>query len=118
MLHELQSGGRLYDSAFGAHGAEPYDERLAARWLQRHRVHSRNVHRRGTVTLQPGIYYGGLSLSGNATLSSGVYIMAGGGMTFVTGNSSITNTASGGIMIYNTQDPNPSVAVPAAAPVR
>jgi hypothetical protein len=52
------------------------------------------------VTLQPGVYDGGLSISGNAavTLQPGVYIMNGGGFQ-VSGNASVTGS---GVMIYNT----------------
>lgn len=64
----------------------------------------------GTLTLQPGIYYGGLSISGNVTLASGVYIIAGGGFAFTTGNTAVTSTGEGGVTIYNTKDPNPSTS--------
>jgi Tfp pilus assembly protein PilX len=64
----------------------------------------------GNVTLQPGIYYGGLSITGTATLSSGMYIIAGGGFTFATGNTAVTSTGAGGVTIYNTQDPNPQTS--------
>jgi Tfp pilus assembly protein PilX len=64
----------------------------------------------GTVTLQPGIYYGGLSITGTATLNPGVYIIAGGGFTFATGNTAVTSTGAGGVTIYNTQDPNPQTS--------
>lgn len=64
----------------------------------------------GTVTLHPGIYYGGLQITGTATLSSGVYIIAGGGFTFATGNTAVTSTGAGGVTIYNTQDPNPQAS--------
>ena len=55
------------------------------------------------VTLQPGIYYGGIKItgSGNVTLQPGIYVMAGGGFT-VTGSGSLTGS---GIFFYNTQDP-------------
>ncbi|MDP9236393.1 MAG: Tad domain-containing protein [Chloroflexota bacterium] len=53
----------------------------------------------GTVTLQPGVYYGGLDIKSTAqvTLSPGVYIMGGGGLAVL--NSA---TLSGdGVLIYN-----------------
>ncbi len=57
----------------------------------------------GTTVLNPGVYYGGISISSNAnvTFQPGVYIMAGGGFS-VTGNGTVTGN---GIMIYNTYDP-------------
>jgi hypothetical protein len=63
----------------------------------------------GTQTLQPGIYYGGIKISGTAsvTFSPGVYIMAGGGLS-VTGSASLS---ADGSMIYNTR----SSATPPAA---
>jgi len=64
----------------------------------------------GNATLQPGIYYGGLSITGTVTLSPGVYIIAGGGFTFATGNTAVTSTGMGGVTIYNTQDPNPQTS--------
>lgn len=55
----------------------------------------------GVASLQPGVYYGGIAISGTAkvTLAAGVYIMAGGGL-------SVTNSAwltGSGVMIYNTR---------------
>jgi Tfp pilus assembly protein PilX len=66
-------------------------------------------------TLNPGIYYGGISISGATVLNPGVYIMAGSGGSGVNrvsfeGNNSnggSTTTASGGLMVYNTQNDNP-----------
>lgn len=54
----------------------------------------------GSVTLQPGVYYGGIAISSTAdvTFAAGVYIMAGGGLS-VTGGASLN---AGGVMIYNT----------------
>jgi hypothetical protein len=53
----------------------------------------------GTVTLQPGVYVGGISITGNyaVTLSPGIYYMEGGGFS-ATGNVSVTGS---GVMIYN-----------------
>ncbi len=52
-----------------------------------------------TVTLQPGVYVGGISMIGNitATLEPGIYYLQGGGFS-TTGNINITGT---GVMIYN-----------------
>ena len=54
-----------------------------------------------TATRGPGVYCGGISVTGSATLTllPGTYIMNGGG--FNVGNSGIVN-ASGGVFIYNT----------------
>src|SRR5262249_2518139 len=50
-------------------------------------------------SLQPGVYKGGISVSGtgNLTLSPGVYYMDGGGFSF-SGQGSLTGN---GVMIYN-----------------
>jgi len=55
----------------------------------------------GSQTLQPGIYYGGISISSsaNVTLAAGVYIMGGGGFS-VTGSATVTGNQ---VMIYNTR---------------
>ena len=52
-----------------------------------------------SMVIQPGRYIGGISLSGNGSLSltSGIYYMDGGGLS-LTGNGSISGT---GVMIYN-----------------
>jgi len=54
----------------------------------------------GTVTLQPGLYEGGISITGNSnvTFSAGTYILAGGGLS-VTGNSTLSGS---GVTFYNT----------------
>jgi Tfp pilus assembly protein PilX len=81
------------------------------------------VIRSGTVTLNPGTYYGGICIGGpasnecggkiggscatnsggtaNVTLNPGTYIMAGGGF-FACGSSTLS---APNVMIYNTQDP-------------
>jgi hypothetical protein len=58
------------------------------------------VNTGGGVTLQPGVYRGGISISGNAavTLAPGVYILDGGGLQ-VSGNASLTGN---GVLLYNT----------------
>jgi hypothetical protein len=68
----------------------------------------------GSATICPGTYYGGLKISGTAsvTMTAGVYYMAGGGFTVIT-SASVDGTA--GVMIYNSsgtvasQDTNPGV---------
>jgi len=50
----------------------------------------------GTITLQPGFYAGGMSLSGNVTLGSGIYYVSGGGFS-VNSNSTVSGT---GVTIY------------------
>ena len=65
-----------------------------------------------TVTLNPGIYYGGLTIRGTAIFTPGVYIIAGSytqgpnqiAFDMSTGNA---NSSGGGIMIYSTNDPEP-----------
>ncbi len=53
----------------------------------------------GTVTLQPGVYVGGISIIGNysVTLAPGIYYLQGGGLS-ENGNVSLTGS---GVMIYN-----------------
>jgi hypothetical protein len=53
----------------------------------------------GTVTLQPGVYTGGISVSSNSnvTLAPGVYYIDGGGLS-TTGNAVFT---ANGVIIYN-----------------
>jgi hypothetical protein len=52
------------------------------------------------VTLQPGLYYGGISITGNSnvTFEPGTYILAGGGLS-VTGNSTLSGT---GVTFFDT----------------
>ncbi len=52
------------------------------------------------VTLQPGLYYGGISITGNSTVTfePGTYILAGGGLS-VTGNSTLSGT---GVTFFDT----------------
>ncbi|MBI5683799.1 MAG: hypothetical protein HZC54_01840 [Verrucomicrobia bacterium] len=56
-----------------------------------------------TATLNPGIYWGGISLSGNATVTfrPGRYVLAGGGL-HISGNASASGT---NVFFYNTRDP-------------
>lgn len=58
----------------------------------------------GNKTLDPGIYIGGISVSGqgNLTLNPGIYYMQGGGFS-VTGQANIT---ANGVMIYNNPGSN------------
>ena len=53
-----------------------------------------------TVTLNPGIYCGGLNLQGTVTFNSGTYIIAGGGIT-ISSQARISDTGVGE-MFYNT----------------
>jgi Flp pilus assembly protein TadG len=54
-----------------------------------------------TVTLQPGIYKSiTVQGGGSAVFTSGIYVLAGGGMT-ISGSSTVSNT-TGGVMFYNT----------------
>ncbi len=55
-----------------------------------------------TVTLNPGIYCGGLDLKGTVTFNTGVYIIAGGGLTIDSG-AVVTDTGTGE-MFYNTSE--------------
>jgi len=66
----------------------------------------------GTVTLQPGVYYGGWQIQNNVTLvlSPGLYIFAGGGVRLNAGGSITSVQGSGGtpapVMFFNTDDPS------------
>jgi hypothetical protein len=55
-----------------------------------------------SVTLQPGVYKGGISITGGTvTLSPGIYYIEGGGLT-INGNSSTNVTDNGqGVLIFN-----------------
>jgi PilX N-terminal len=64
------------------------------------------------TTVLPGIYYGGIRVSGtNVKMTPGVYIMAGGGFSVSTGTTDVSVLGGGGplnvsgVMIYNTLDP-------------
>ena len=54
----------------------------------------------GSVTLQPGVYEGGISIQSNATvtLNPGVYYLEGGGLTI---QSSGTTVTGNGVLLYN-----------------
>lgn len=54
----------------------------------------------GTRTICPGLYYGGIALSGtaNVTMLAGIYFMGGGGFA-VTGGASVDGSA--GVMVYS-----------------
>lgn len=58
----------------------------------------------GDVTLSPGIYYGGIEILANAsvTLEPGLYVMAGGGLE-IRANATVTGQE---VCIYNTQAPD------------
>ncbi|HZT95615.1 MAG TPA: hypothetical protein VFB34_02140, partial [Chloroflexota bacterium] len=60
-------------------------------------------------TLGPGVYHGGISLSGGTyTMSPGVYVMDGGGLT-LSGGVTITGN---GVFIYNSDSASPSSCSP------
>jgi hypothetical protein len=65
-----------------------------------------------TVTLQPGVYYGGWQIQNNVTLilSPGLYIFAGGGVSLNAGSTITSVQGSGGspapVMFFNTDDPS------------
>jgi len=71
-------------------------------------AHPRTLHINGfaRVTLNPGIYYGGISISGiaNVTFSPGIYIMAGGGLK-VSGSCRVRGS---GVFFYISKDPHHS----------
>src|SRR5579863_4146512 len=58
----------------------------------------------GNANLSPGVYCGGIQITGNGTVNfaSGLYVMVGGGMTS-SGNATLIS-ASGGMTVYNTYD--------------
>jgi hypothetical protein len=70
----------------------------------------------GTVTLNPGIYYGGLTIksNANATLQPGIYVMAGGGFTVTAGSPTISGSE---VMIYSTFDPQQPTGAGACASI-
>lgn len=57
----------------------------------------------GTTTIHPGVYYGGIKITGSDTVTflPGTYVLAGGGLSF-TGTATTTGD---GVMVYNTSDP-------------
>lgn len=61
------------------------------------------------VTLDPGTYYGGWSISGSAkiTLNPGIYVLAGGGVSQTGGS---LDSASGRVLIFGTDDPTYATA--------
>jgi Tfp pilus assembly protein PilX len=55
------------------------------------------------TVLHPGIYYGGINITGtNVTMLPGIYVMAGGGFNISTGSTQVTGTD---VMIFNTNNP-------------
>jgi Tfp pilus assembly protein PilX len=53
--------------------------------------------------LQPGIYVGGIAITGGTvTMNSGVYIMKGGGFSVTSNGDVVMQTGGQGVMIYNT----------------
>ena len=53
----------------------------------------------GTTTLNPGVYTGGISITGkaNVTLNPGIYVLQGGGLN-ISGNASVSGS---GVLFYN-----------------
>ncbi|MBM3888635.1 MAG: hypothetical protein FJ388_05860 [Verrucomicrobia bacterium] len=76
---------------------------------------TRKITGNANVTINPGIYWGGISVSANATvhMNPGRYIIAGGGIT-VSGNGKVEGAD---VFIYNTRDPQNPEGAGAHAPV-
>jgi hypothetical protein len=57
----------------------------------------------GSVTLNPGVYQGGISVTNGAivTLSSGIYYLEGGGLMVQNTGSTLKDDGNGGVLIYN-----------------
>ena len=70
----------------------------------------------GSVTLRPGVYYGGISISSsaNVTFQPGIYALAGGGLSY-TGNGTLKGS---GVMFYNTFDPQKNSGAGACAEIK
>jgi hypothetical protein len=68
------------------------------------------------TTIRPGVYYGGIKItgSGTVTFSPGIYVLAGGGIDF--GGTATTN--GDGVMIYNTSDPQKPTGAGACASIK
>lgn len=68
-----------------------------------------NFQANGTVTLNPGVYCGGIAIhNSNATMNPGTYILKGGGLSTQSANSHLTGD---GVTIYNTYDATHSYGV-------
>ena len=69
------------------------------------------------VTLNPGTFYGGWSISGSAkiTLTPGIYVIAGGGISQTGGS---LDSASGRVLIFGTDDPPYATACKTSTPCR
>jgi Flp pilus assembly protein TadG len=69
----------------------------------------------GTATLQPGVYYGGIKITGSGTVTflPGTYVLAGGGFSL----GSTASTDGSGVMVYNTSDPQQPTAAGACASI-
>jgi hypothetical protein len=64
------------------------------------------LQNQGSLSLQPGVYQGGINVTGgNLTLASGIYYMEGGGFSF-SGTGSLT---ANGVMIVNAPQSNSDV---------
>ena len=67
----------------------------------------------GTLTLNPGIYIGGIDIHGSThvTLNPGIYVLEGGGMNIA--GSAVISDGGKGVMFYNTgADYNPTTGAP------
>src|SRR5207245_393368 len=64
------------------------------------------INKKAKVTMQPGVYQGGISLdlSDNAVMLPGIYYIEGGGLQ-VTGSADLTGTE---VTIYNTSGSSPA----------
>jgi len=69
----------------------------------------RNVRVSGPVTLDPGVYAGGITITANgvAKLRPGLYVFKGGGIKISGGGSIEGEPADGGVLLFNTHDNYP-----------
>jgi Putative Flp pilus-assembly TadE/G-like len=69
----------------------------------------------GTATLHPGVYYGGIKITGSGTVTflPGTYVLAGGGFSL----GSTASTGGSGVMVYNTSDPQHPTAAGSCASI-
>jgi hypothetical protein len=69
----------------------------------------------GSTTVHPGVYYGGIKISGSGTVTflPGNYVLAGGGLSLT----SSASTTGSGVMVYNTSDPVHPTAAGACASI-
>ncbi len=69
----------------------------------------------GNATLHPGVYYGGIKITGSGTITflPGNYVLAGGGFSL----GSTATTSGDGVMVYNTSDPQQPTGAGACASI-